>query len=103
LYAENEVVLDACYDDFNDIQVRGNNTNAWVGSITASIDDKSSYSAMRCDDGCISRDGSNTTSTSRITVDGNTNGAVLAPVECLDGLASEGGNNCTIVLDVSVS
>ena len=58
---------------------------------------------MRCDDGCISRDGSNTTSTSRITVDGNTNGAVLAPVECLDGLASEGGNNCTIVLNVPVS
>ena len=73
-----------------------------MGSITASVDDKSSYSPMRCDAGCADR--STTDSTLRINIDGNTNAdTILAPVECLDGLASEGGNICTIILDVPVS
>ena len=90
-YALGETVLDECYDDFRGIQVTSNNTNAWVGSITSSVDNGATYLPMKCVD-CDPR--STTDSTLKISVDGDFNSLVLAPAECANGIS---GNNCTLV------
>ena len=94
-YALGETVLDECYEDFRGIQVTSNNINAWVGSITSSVDNGATYLPMKCVD-CDPR--STTDSTFKITVDGDFNSnTVLAPAECANGQIGYPGNNCTLV------
>ena len=98
-YEEGETVLDACYDNFNGIKVTSNNTNAWVGSITASVDCGVNYDVMQCT-GCTGT----TTDTSIMVVDGNSDGGSIGPTTlCLNGQTGYPNNACTIVLDDSVS
>ena len=98
-YEKGVTVLDACYDNFNGIEVTSNNTNAWVGSITASVDCGVNYDVMQCT-GC----NGTTTDTSIMVVDGDGNGGSIGPTTlCLDGRTGYPNNACTIVLDDSVS
>ena len=95
-YQLNSVVLDDCYDNFNSIEVYNTNNNAWVGSITFSVDNKQTYSPMQCASGCT---GALPAPTSRIVVDGDTNGSnIVAETFCLAGGATSPGTNnrCTV-------
>ena len=102
-YLLNSVVLDACYANFNSIEVYNTNNNAWVGSITFSVDNKQTYSAMQCAAGCTG-DTPLPAPTSRIVVDGDTNGStIVADTRCLAGGATSPGTNnrCTVNVPVS--
>jgi len=85
-YANNQVVLDACYEGFVGAQVTNPQTNAWAGTILSSVDNKASYSSMLCLDCSGTVD-----TTEYIVVDGDDNG--IGDTECLNGIS---GNVCTL-------
>lgn len=86
-YSNGQVVLDACYEGFVDLQVTNPETNAWAGSIETSVDNKVSYLPMQCVDCTGTVD-----TTEYIVVDGDENGK--GDTKCLNGI---GGNTCALL------
>ena len=74
-----------------------------MGSITFSVDDGQTYAPMQCAAGCTG-DTPLPAPTSRIVVDGNTDGSTIAAdTRCLAGGATSPGTNnrCTVNVPVS--
>ena len=86
-YSNGQVVLDACYEGFVDVQVTNPETNAWAGSIETSVDNKVSYLPMQCIDCTGTVD-----TTEYIVVDGDENGK--GDTKCLNGIC---GNTCALL------
>jgi len=89
-FALNEVVLDKCYGrEILSVQVRGTNSDAWIGAITQSSDGGNSYAPMECSD-CVSASTSRTNTSASIVVDGDASVSAV-DTRCLSGAT------CTLV------
>jgi len=86
-YDKGSNVLDECFVNLKSVQVSNQQTNAWAGRIETSVNNKGSYSVMKC----LNCDGTVDT-TEYIVVDGDNNGT--GDTKCLDGIA---GNTCTLI------
>lgn len=79
-YSKGQVVLNRCYlRPVDYLYVQNPTNNGWVGTIEYSTNGGSTYYPMNCI-GCT---GSTPKFTSNIVVDGNSDGASEAPVDCL--------------------
>ena len=90
MYEQGSEVLDMCYiPGLVGVKVTNSNseTNAWAGRIETSVNNRGSYSVMRCLD-CTGT----AETTEYIVVDGNSDGTGEA--KCLDGIT---GNACTLI------
>ena len=83
-YDVNNIVLDKCYETLRNISIQNPNKDAWMGSITVTVN--GTEAALACD-GC----GGNPFD-KEIVVDGNIDSAGQAPTNCLKG------KKCTLTL-----
>ena len=88
IYEQGSEVLDMCYiPGLVGVKVTNSQTNAWAGKIETSVNNKGSYSVMKCIDCTGTVD-----TTEYIVVDGNSDGS--GDTKCLDGST---GNSCTLI------
>jgi len=88
-YNRRTVVVDQCFTNLVGVQVRGTTSDAWLGSIRLSSDNKVSYYPLACDD-CTGT----TNLAGTIIVDGDESSNFGAPTYCRNG------NTCTLPVHV---
>ena len=85
----NQVVIEACFETFDNIKVTNENTDAWKGSITVKID--GADKKLSCDK-CTGRSFEN-----EVVVDGNGDSSDQAPTHCLNG------ESCSFIISGKIS
>merc|ERR1719491_2727163 len=83
MFSNGQSVFSHCYSNpIAWVEVQNPTSNAWTGSIQYSTDSGETFDAMVCSKGCNS-----VASTSKIVVDGNSDGGGQASLTCLGGAA----------------
>ena len=78
-FGKQEVVIDSCYKDLNDLKLKNPTTDAWAGKIEITVGGESMM--IRCQ-GCA---GSSSLKKGSIVVDGNSDSKEQSDTQCFNG------------------